>query len=322
MKNSALSKVDRGVLIGAGVVVLLIVLMIVVPESWTLMLNKMVIMALFATSMNVLLGYGGMMPMGHAIFLGIGGYAYTILVSRAGMPILPSILLALVIVFLASLFIGYFCLKGSGMTFAFLSMGFSTLLYTLIVKWKLAGAEVGLTGAARPAFASTAAGFGIFTVVIVAVCFLVLYVFMHSAFAKVVCGLRDNTERLSFLGINTHRFSFYVFVIGAFFAGVAGILYAMLNYGAYPATLNMATSTQGLMMCVLGGATAFLGPTLGAVIITLAVTQLSNVTVYWQALLGIIIIPTVLFFRGGILGTRYSFLNKKQDGKNAEVTNG
>src|SRR5699024_5651915 len=104
------------------------------------------------TSMNVQLGYGGMMPMGHAMFLGIGGYAYTIMVSEAGLPIVVAILAAIVIVFAFSLFIGYFCLKGEGMTFAFLNMGFSTLLYTLVIKWKLAGAEVGLTGADRFSF--------------------------------------------------------------------------------------------------------------------------------------------------------------------------
>lgn len=301
---------NKNIIITAIVVILTFLLMFALEDTWVNMLTMALIMALFAVSVNIQVGFGGMMPHGHAMFLGIGAYSFTLL-SLAHVPMILAILLGVIITAIAGLFIGYLCLKGTGMTFAFLNMGFNILLYTAVMKWSAVGSDVGLAGAPRPGFASSTVGFGVFILVIVGACILLLFRIMESPFARVIKGLRENEERLVFLGINTKKFQLMIFVISSIFAGFAGILYAMLIGGAYPSFLSMTMSTQGLMMCLIGGMSTFVGPILGAGIVTAIITQLSNLTIFWQGVLGIIIIVCVLGFRGGILGTRRSKKTKK-----------
>lgn len=300
--------------------VVCILLNFVLPGTVVSIYTKFLIMTMFALSLNLMVGYAGMMPLGQSVQFGIGAYAYTLCI-RAGVAILPSFLVAIVTSMAAGVVIGYLCLRGkNGMTFAFLNMAIATLIYTLVNQSTFLGRDVGIPGAKRPVFASSTVSFGVMVTIISLICILILYLLMTSPFASVVTALRENQERLNFLGINTQHFQLVIYVISATFAGVAGVLYAMYNSGAYPSFINTSTATQGLMMCLIGGMNTFFGPILGAIIVTVIVTQVSNFTNYWQAVLGLIIIACVLFFRGGILGTRtQNALKKAQSRKEAEV---
>lgn len=289
----------------------LIVLELILPGTVVGIMTKFMIMTLFALSLNLMVGYAGMMPLGQSVQLGIGAYAYTLLI-RAGVSISVSVLLAILFSVLSGLIIGYLCLRGkNGMTFAFLNMAIATLIYTIVNQTTFLGRDVGLPGAIRPPFAASTVSFGVLITAIVMVLVLLLYVMMHSPFALVVTALRENEERLNFLGINTVRFQLVIYVISALFSGIAGVLYSMYNQGAYPSFISTGLATQGLMMCLIGGMSTFFGPILGAVIVTVIVTEVSNFTIYWQAVLGVIIIACVLFFRGGILGPQLKELLAK-----------
>jgi branched-chain amino acid transport system permease protein len=131
-----------------------------------------------------------------------------------------------------------------------------------------------------------------------------MWVIINSPFGKVVQGIRENEERLIFLGINTKKFHLVIFIIGGLFASLAGILLTMLNLGAFPDYLSPLQSAEVLMMILIGGMSSFMGPTLGAAIATFISTEVSNYLNQWQGILGAIIILCVLIFRGGILGRR------------------
>ena len=298
------SKDKKHLLVWLVIAAAAIVLNFVLPSTAVSIYTKALIMILFALSLNMQLGYAGMMPLGHATLLGFGAYSYTLLL-RAGLPLPLAVLLAIVISTLLGVLVGYFCLRGNNaMTFTFLSMGIGTLLYTIVLQAPALGRDVGLSGAARPQIAATPIAFGVAVTIIVLLCVYLLYRILHSPFSLIVTGLRENEERLVFLGINTKRLQLVIFTISGTFAAIAGILFAMLNGGAYPSFLSTSMTMQGLMMCLIGGMSTFVGPALGAVIVTLIVTEVSNLTNYWQAVLGIIIVACVLFFRGGILGSR------------------
>jgi branched-chain amino acid transport system permease protein len=122
-------------------------------------------------------------------------------------------------------------------------------------------------------------------------------------------GLRENEERLVFLGINTKKYQLFLFVVSGFFAGVAGIMLAMLNRGVFPSYIQLILSAQAMMMCLIGGSLSFLGPTLGSAVVIIFSNTISTFAFYWQGLLGVIMVATVLGFRGGILRKRTSKLS-------------
>jgi branched-chain amino acid transport system permease protein len=305
----------------AALIVILIIVGIVVPDQWTKLATRILIMALFATALNIQVGYAGLLPLGHAMFLGIGSYSYGVLFVKAGLPIGEALVLALLISIVLSAIIGYLCLRGDSMTFGLLNLAFNLLIYTLILKLMgLTGGETGTTGIARPGFVSSPMAFYFFVLVVVGICYLIIRRIMTSPFAKAAQGLRENEERLRFLGVNIRKFQVVIFVISGFFASVAGILLAMLDRGTFPSYLNLTMSAEGLMMCLIGGMLSFWGPSLGALIVIVISTVASNYITQWQGLLGVIIIVCVILFRGGILGKRRNVFAMFKKGP-AKLTN-
>jgi branched-chain amino acid transport system permease protein len=188
------------------------------------------------------------------------------------------------------------------MTFGLLHLGFNILLATLIDKWiHFTGGDAGIMGIVRPHPFSGTLSFFYFILVVVGVCYLLLRILMDSPFLKVAAGLRENEERLRFLGINIRRFQLAIFVVSGFFAAVSGMLLAMLDKGVFPAYITLTRSAEGLMMCLIGGMYSFLGPSVGAVIVVIIGTVTSTYVNQWQGLLGAIIIACVIGFQGGIL---------------------
>jgi branched-chain amino acid transport system permease protein len=269
------------------------------------LLTNILILALFATSLNIQLGYGGMMPLGQATFLGFGAYSFGLLVIKAHWQILPAIAGGLVLSILLNLVIGYLCTKRNAMIFGLLHLSFNIMFITLVTQWKtLTGGDMGITAKLRPEFLSNSTMFFFFVLAVVLVAFVLIRVISESPFGKVAQGMRENEERLSFLGVSTRKFQLVLFTTSGFFTAVAGMLLAMYGNGIYPNYFSLTLSIQVIMMCIIGGMYTFLGPALGAVLITLFSTEVSKLTSYWQGLLGIIIIIWVIRFREGILFRR------------------
>ena len=290
-------------------------LALALPDYWTQLLTRVLIMALFATSLNVQVGYSGMLPLGHSMFLGLGAYSFGLLLTKGSLSLPVAFFLSLAVGAAASIIIGYLCLRGRPMTFGLLHLGFNILLATLIDKWIcFTGGDAGIMGVVRPYPFIHTLGFFYFVLAAVGVSFLLLRIMMDSPFAKIATGLRENEERLRFLGINIRRFQLAIFVVSGFFAVVAGILLAMLDRGVFPAYISLTRSAEGLMMCLIGGMFSFLGPSLGAVIVVIIGTVTSNYVNQWQGLLGLIIIVCVIGFQGGILRKKGAGFNRLRRG--------
>lgn len=298
----ALSKVKRDAVIGAVLVIGVLLYSLTAPDYILDFMSRTVIMMLFASALNIILGFGGLRPLGMATYFGLGSYVYVVLCVRAGWDRALAIVGAVVISMAVSLFINVVCLRANDdLTFAFVSMGINILLFTMVYKMQYVGSDTGLAGNVRLPFASSSSGNFYLSFFVSVICIVLIYLFFHSPFATVLKGSRDNLERLTFVGMNTMYVRLCACMVSSFFVTIAGILYAMRNMGAFPIMLSTNTSTEGLVMCLIGGMYSFFGPILGAVIVTFISTQLSVLTIYYQFVLGVIIVLCVLFLQGGLL---------------------
>lgn len=291
----ALTQKKKDLIFGVVVFLFLLIYSFFASDSVLDFMARVVIMMLFASALNIILGFGGLRPLGMSTYFGLGSYSYVILVVRGHMNKGLAIVLAIVISMAISLFINVLCLRANDdLTFAFVSMGINILLFTMVYKIPYVGSDTGLTGNVRLSFARGAHGNFYLCFIVCTICIIAIYLFFHSSFATVLKGSRDNLERLTFLGMNTMKVRLFACMVSSFFVTVAGILYAMRNMGAFPVMFSTNTSTEGLIMCLIGGMYSFFGPIIGAVIVTFISTQVSILTNYYQFILGAIIVLCVL----------------------------
>jgi len=277
------------------------------PEHRSELITRILIMALFAMSINMQVGRAGMMPLGQAQFFGLGAYAFGLLCVKGGVTLSFAFFLALLISVVANVIIGYLCLRGDSLTFALLHLAFNILLFTVAAKWiSLTSGDMGFTGVPRPGLFPGRFGLYLFVLLVVLICYILIWMITNSSFGQVMQGLRENEERIRFLGIDSKRFQLVIFIFSGLFTAVAGILWTILQMSVFNTYMSLILSAEGLMMCLIGGMSSFFGPTIGAAIVVLVGTLASVYVREWQGLLGLIIIVCVLGFRGGILGSRKS----------------
>jgi branched-chain amino acid transport system permease protein len=291
--------------IGGGVLaVALLLLPVYASESFLLLSTEILIMALFAMSLNILMGYAGMISFGHAGFFGLGAYATAILLTKTPTPWTVAMMSAPVIAALGGLIFGYFCVRLTAIYFAMLTFALAQILHTVAFQWvELTGGDNGIVGVPFPQALSESRYAYYFTLVVVAACLAILLMVARSPFGLTLQAIRENAERVEFVGVDVKRFQLAAFVLAATFAGVAGALFTLYNRSIFPDYLLWTRSTEALIMCILGGMHSFVGPAVGALVVQVLGTVLSRHTTYWPLILGAILLVLVLFFRGGLVGT-------------------
>ena len=271
-------------------------------DSILFVMTRILCMALLAVSLNLQFGFGGMTNLGGGMIFSLAGYAMMVGCVRFGWGLLPSILFAMVVMAAVSLFLGYICLRNNMLTFTFCSMGLTMVAFAVISKISFLGRDTGLIKTVAPAWmAGQRTQFFVFLIV-VAACLLAIYYFTKSPFMQIIVGARENDERLTFLGINIRQVRLVVFTVSGMFASVAGILYAILNSGAHITSIDPIVSIQAILMCIIGGASSFLGPVFGSVIVMFIINVVSASTPYFKAVLGIVTIFCVYCLPNGIFG--------------------
>jgi branched-chain amino acid transport system permease protein len=263
-------------------------------------------LGLFATSLNLLIGYTGIVSFGHGMFFGLGAYSFGLMMQKLGTSIPLAFALTLAVNAMVAALIGAISIRLKDIYFAFLTLAFQMLLYSLIVAWvPLTGGDQGLLGGIpRPTF------FGIgleqishlyaFSCVLLVAGLFVMRHIVESPFGYTLRLIRDNAERASFLGIDVFRVKLTAFVIAGVFAAIGGMIMALFVSGAYPEFANWTTSGEGIFMIMLGGVSTFLGPVAGAVILSLLNDIVTRGTEYHGLALGIVILVFVLGLRKGI----------------------
>jgi branched-chain amino acid transport system permease protein len=269
--------------------------------------TKVLIWALFAASFNLVLGYGGMMSLGHAAFFGIGAYTCSLLLIKTSCPVFLAVLAGPLAAALAGMVAAFFSVRVQGaFYFATITIAFSQLAYTVAFKWRsLTFGDDGIQGIPVPAFISTEASYinmYFFVLVVTAVCMYIVWRIVKSPYGLLLRALKEDSVRAAFIGMKGDRYRFIAFTISALFAGVAGVLYAFLETSVAPDVLSWTSSGEVVLMAVLGGMTLFLGPAVGAAIMILLSSLVTSYTRYWLFTVGTTLILIVLFCPKGVGG--------------------
>lgn len=277
-------------------------------------LNQMVIAIVFALSYNMLLGQGGMLSFGHAVYFGLGGFLSVhalILIEFETMvfSILWIPLIGGLFGLLAGIFIGSFSTRKAGTVFAMISLGIGELIAaSSLIFSSFFGGEAGISG--DRTFGPTFFGFDfaqnieIYYVAAVwaFIATLFMYLFTQTPAGRMANAVRDNPERAEFIGYSSRKVRFISFCASGLFAGIAGGLFALNYEFITEENLNAATSGRVLLMAYIGGLGYFIGPIIGAVVLTLMNSLLSNYSELWMLYLGIMFLLTVMFLPRGFAG--------------------
>jgi len=290
----------------------LIVVLALAPSYLTpALLNaaiQMLIAVLFATAFNVLAGQGGMLSFGHAAYFAIGTFA-TIHAMNAvdGMGLLPTPLLPLLGALagcLLGIVAGWFSTQRSGVYFSMITLALAELLHALAPHLKgVFGGEGGVSAMRMPAWGfdfGTSTEVYYLTLIWALIAIALLFYFTRTPLGRLCNGLRENTNRLRFLGYNVHRLRVMVFTISATFAGLAGGLQAMHNEAANYVLFDMTLSTQAVLFSYIGGIGSFFGPALGAAVMSFFGYAVSDLTRSWLLYQGIIFVLVMMFLPSGL----------------------
>ena len=268
---------------------------------------RLSIFGLLALSLNILVGYTGLVSFGHAMFFGLGSYSFGLLMQSGMVSIPVAALITLAAACVWGGVVGVFCIRLDDIYFSFLTLAFQMLLYSVITGWvSLTGGDQGLMGGIpRPPFLGINLAepreLFILTVIIFTVCVLVIRQIVQSPFGFALRMIRDNAERARFLGLPVQRYKLIAFVLSGFFGAMAGILMSLYVSGAYPNFAFWSTSGDAIFMVMLGGLTVFLGPLFGAVVFLLLNDNITRMTDHHGIVMGIVLLVIVLGLRKGFL---------------------
>jgi branched-chain amino acid transport system permease protein len=274
------------------------------------LLTDLLIYGLFAMSLDLIMGYTGMISFGHAAYFGLGAYASALVLLHAGLPVPAALLAGALLAGVVAVPVGYFSTRATGIYFAMLTLAFAQLLYTVAYKWReLTGGSDGIAGVPKtalfwggPSLASPRA-FYFLVAACVVLSLVVCRAVVRSPFGRALQAIRENERRFTSLGRDPRPFKLAVFVIAAVFAGLAGALFAPFRGFASPEVMFWVFSGQGLMMVVMGGIGTLVGPILGAMVFILIQEVLSSYTEHWMIFTGALFILIVIFLPGGLVGT-------------------
>lgn len=265
--------------------------------------TEILIYALFALSLNVIIGYSGNVSFGHAAYFAIGGYVNAILLTTYGWPLVASFVAAILASMLAAAVVAYFCTRLTDIYFAMLTLAFAMFVWAVCFKWRsVTGGDDGFVGVTVPEWIDDRHRFFYFTLVVVTVSAGVLWMICHSAFGRALIAVRENSTRAGFVGINTRLMRWSAFVVAGTFAGIAGAIFGMFHHGMYVESAFWTQSATVLIMTLLGGLYSFFGPAIGAGTLFVLQRLTNEYTEYWPTVLGVILLVILLFLPDGLAG--------------------
>jgi branched-chain amino acid transport system permease protein len=301
------------------------------------MVTEIILFSLYAVSYNLLLGYAGLLSFGHAMFFGLGAFVTAVsFIHLPGLSLWYALLIALAATIVAGFVIGSLLLRHKGAYFALLTLAFNSLFYAVATKWhSITGGDDGLS-ITRPklslGFTSISMGgvtnFYYLVLIVVGAAIVFCWYFTRTAMGQTVLLMRENEERMKFLGYNTNISRLILFTFTGAVAGLAGAFYTLHFQFVSISAISVDMTTAVLLMTFVGGTTTFWGPILGAFVYIILQNYLSNITDRWPLFMGFIFVFMVLFMPGGlsevIRNIRLRFLGKKDNegGRSTAVEEG
>ena len=266
-------------------------------------LGTILVMGLLATSLNLVLGYGGMYQFHHAVFYGVGAYGFALATTRAEWPFWASFLVAPFVSAALGFVMGLITVRLNKLYFGMLQISLGSLVWAVVYRWySFTGGDDGIHSVPLPDWITTPKATYYFVLFAVAICLFAMYRIVNSPFGKIFQAVRDNPTRSEAIGINVQRHQLAGLVIAAFFAGIAGALFVVIEDTVVPDLLFWNLSMEILIMCLLGGWFSFTGPMVGAALMLGMRTVAGWYTEYWTLILGVVLMAIIFFLPNGIMG--------------------
>ncbi len=310
---------NRSVLWLVILAAVLCVFPLVSGEFYINLVSQILIAALFASSLNLLVGYAGLTSLGHAAFLGFSAYLSAWLFLKMGWSHGEIAPVALGGTMLLACLFGWIALRATGLGFLMLTLALSQVLWGVAYRWvSVTDGDNGLRGLSRPAPLGVdledPIHFYFFALLICILAIWLMYLFVRSPFGAAVRGTRDQARRMSALGYDVWMIRWLVYVYAAFWAAVAGLLYIYYHKYIHPTTLSLTSSAEALLAVIAGGSGTLAGPVIGAAIVVLLKNYVSAYIERWNMLLGFVFVMIVIFMPEGLVpGLKRWFSNKKGD---------
>lgn len=296
----------------------------------TFLATQIAISALFAMSLNLLLGTTGLVSFGHVAYFGIGSYVCGILMKTYAVPFSIALPAAAAGGALGALVFGFFCVRLTKIYFAMLTLAFSQIVWAICFKWNdVTGGDQGLPNVPYPDLdwmssipflndLRIADQFYMLTLVVVMLSLAAIQRIIASPFGLMLTTIRENPERAASIGLNVRSYELAAFVIAGGFAGIAGALFGIFNRGVFADFVYWPKSAEVMIMTILGGIDHFWGPVVGAATLVLLNQEITSYTEYWPLVLGVILLILLFVFPGGIVGgltTGLAWLHRKTGGR-------
>ncbi len=266
--------------------------------------NHVLIWGMFAVAFNMLFGVTGMLSFGQALYYGLGAYSVGLLVKNYGASLfLPAIGVGLIATIILSIFVGLLVIRLSGVYFTVLTLAFGQLAWQITFRWyRFTGGDDGIQGILPSGLLENHTAYYYFTLALVVISIWFLRRLSNSPMGLTLRCIRQNPERMRFLGRRVRRNQLRIYVISSFFAALAGALMTGVNNSIHPDMFYWTTSGEVILMAVLGGIGQFLGPFVGAAVIIVIQDVVGAQTEYWSLIIGIIMMIMVLGMPKGLVG--------------------
>ena len=286
-----------------AIFIVLLILPPIIPRFYTYIIALMFVTGLLAMSLNIVVGHGGLFQFHHAAFYGASAYTFALILTKTSLPLWIGFIAAPIVAAVIGLVIGLFCVRLTRLYFGMLQISLGSLIWVIVFRWyDFTGGDDGIHGIPMPPFLSSLTSSYYFIFIVMAICLAVIYLIFKSPFGTTLLAIRDNPQLCEAVGINVRRHQLAAIVIATFFAGMAGVLFVVLERSVFPDLLFWVLSLEIFIMCLLGGWFTFLGPLLGAALMVSLRTFVGIYTEYWTLILGVILILLIFFLPEGVMG--------------------
>jgi branched-chain amino acid transport system permease protein len=266
------------------------------------LMTDVVVFALFAASLGLLMGVGGMASFGHAAYFGAGAYAAAIS-AKAGLPFVLALGFGAVFAGLLALVFGWFAVRLAGVSLAMLTLAFAQIAWAVAFQWDdVTGGSNGIVGVWPPAVLEEKAAYYLVALAVAAAGILFAWRLVHTPFGYLLRAARDSRIRAEAVGVHARRLQWAAFAISGALAGLAGTLFVFSKGSLSPDTLGIPRSVDALVMVLLGGVETLTGPVVGAALFTLLQDWITRATPYWHAVLGVSVVVLTVLFPQGVVG--------------------
>lgn len=290
----------------AGIALALATLSRFLPVHHVFLGSELLIAILFASSLNLLMGYGGMLSFGHSAYYAIAAYTSALLLIRLNWPFEFAMLMGPLMAAVGAFVFGLFCVRAAGAEhagFLMLTLAFSQFVFAAIYKWyEVTRGDDGISGINATGVLANPRNYFLFVLVVVLACLYVLWRIKSSPFGVTLMAIRDNQQRAEFAGLPVRRYQLAAFVIAGTFAGVAGTLYAFFSGTISPQLADWTAAARPFLANSMGGTQSFWGPVVGVLLLETFDAQLGRMTQHSLLFVGILAILVGIYMPRGIVG--------------------